>query len=150
MRVREVMTRGVECIAPDTALQEAARLMKDLDAGCLPVCKNDRLAGMLTDRDIVIRAVAEGRDARACTAGDVMTPEAVHCFEDDDIEEAARLMKERQIRRLLVLNRNKRLVGIVSLGDLAVDTGDDQFTGEILERVSERGLWNQVPLATPY
>jgi len=94
MRVREVMTCGVECIAPKAPLQEAARKMRDLDAGCLPVCENDRLAGMLTDRDIVVRAVAEGRDARACTAGDIMTPEAVYCFEDDDIEEAARLMKE--------------------------------------------------------
>jgi CBS domain-containing protein len=150
MQVREVMTRGVECIAPETTLQEAAAKMRELDTGCLPVCENNRLAGMVTDRDIVIRAIAEGRDPRTCTARDVMTREIVCCFEDDDIEEAARLMKDRQIRRLMVLNRNKRLAGIVSLGDLAVDTGDDQFSGEILERVSKRGLWNQVPLATPY
>ena len=150
MQVREVMTRGVQCIAPQTPLQEAAAKMRELDTGCLPVCENNRLAGMLTDRDIVIRAVAEGRDPQTCTARDVMTCGIVHCFEDDDVEEAAQLMKDRQIRRLLVLNRNKQLVGIVSLGDLAVDTGDDQFSGEILERVSERGTWHNVPLATPY
>jgi len=119
MQVKEVMTRGAECVGPDDTLQDAARKMKNLDVGPLPVCDNDRLAGMLTDRDIVLRCVAEGRDARSAKVRDAMSEGISYCFEDDDVAEAARQMKEKQIRRLVVLNRDKRLVGIVSLGDLA-------------------------------
>jgi CBS domain-containing protein len=112
--------------------------MKELDVGMLPVCgDNDRLVGTLTDRDITIRAVAEGLDPRTALVRDVMTPSVVYCFEDEDVEEAARLMKDNQVRRLVVLNRDKRLVGIVSLGDLAVDTGDEHLAGSALEAVSE-------------
>jgi CBS domain-containing protein len=137
MQVKEVMTRGVECVSPDATLQEAARKMKDLDVGPLPICDNDRLAGMVTDRDITVRAVAEGKDPRNTPVREVMTPGINYCFEDDDVASAARQMKEKQIRRLVVLNREKRLVGIVSLGDLAVETGDDHLSGETLERVSQ-------------
>jgi CBS domain-containing protein len=137
MRVNEVMTRGVECIDPDASLQEAAAKMKALDIGPLPVCDNDRLAGMVTDRDITVRATAEGEDPTEIRVRDIMTPEVFYCFEDDLVEDAARQMEEKQIRRLLVLNRDKRLVGIVSLGDLAVETGDDQMVGNTLEAVSE-------------
>jgi CBS domain-containing protein len=137
MQVHEVMTRGAECIRPTASVQEAARKMRDLDVGPLPVCgDDDRLKGMVTDRDIVLRAIAEGRDPKTTRVGDVMTPTIVHCFEDQDVTEAARLMKENQIRRLVVLNRDKRLVGIVSLGDLAVDT-DEEPVGNTLEAVSE-------------
>jgi len=102
------------------------------------VCGTDgKLAGMLTDRDIAVRAVADGRDAKACKVRDVMTPDVVYGFDDQPVEEAERVMKEKQIRRLLVLNRDKRLVGIVSLGDLAVRTGDRQQVGEVLHGVSE-------------
>ena len=136
MQVNEVMTRGVECVSPDATLQEAARTMKDLDGGPLPVCDNDRLAGILTDRDIAVRAVAEGRDPRATRVRDVLSPGVVYCFEDDDVQEAARLMEEKQVRRLVVLDRAKRLVGIVSLGDLAVQTSDRDLAGKALEEVS--------------
>jgi CBS domain-containing protein len=137
MQVKDVMTRGVECVSPDATLQEAARKMRDLDVGPLPVCDNDRLAGMLTDRDIVVRAVAEGRDPRSAKVREAMTEGIDYCFEDDDLEQAARLMRQRQVRRLVVLNRDKRLVGIVSLGDLAVETGGDEVAGKTLERVSQ-------------
>jgi CBS domain-containing protein len=123
---------------PTASLQEAARKMRDLDVGPLPVCgDNDRLVGMLTDRDITVRAVAEGQDPKTARVQDIMTPDITYCFEDQDITEAARLMEEKQIRRLVVLNRDKRLVGIVSLGDLAVKTGDKKVSSEALEQVSQ-------------
>ena len=136
MIVRDVMTKGAECISPTTSLQEAARKMRDLDVGPLPVCENDRLVGMVTDRDITVRAVAEGCDPRTTTVKEVMTPDVVYCFEDQDVQQAANLMKQKQVRRLMVLNRDKRLVGIISLGDLAVETGDEHLTGRTLEEVS--------------
>src|SRR3954447_24071874 len=138
MQVKEVMTRGVECTRPDASLQEAARKMRDLDVGRLPVCgDNDRLVGMLTDRDITLRAVAEGQDPKTARVQDVMTPDVLYCFEDQDVAEAARLMEENQVRRLAVLNSDKRLVGIVSLGDLAVKAGDEKPSGAALGQVSE-------------
>jgi len=137
MRVNEVMTRRAECIPPDATLQEAAERMKKLDVGSLPVCDNNRLVGMLTDRDITVRSVSDGFDPRTDLVRDVMTPEVVYCFEDQDVTEAAKLMREKQIRRLAVLNRNKRLTGIVSLGDLAVEAGNEQLAGETLEGISE-------------
>lgn len=137
MQVKEAMTSGVECINPDATLREAAEKMQSLDIGPLPVCENDRLVGMITDRDITVRATAAGADPAVEQVRDVMTPEVVYCFDDQDVNEAARLMRDKQIRRLVVLNRNKRLVGIVSLGDLAVETGDDELSGKTLEAVSE-------------
>jgi len=138
MHVKEFMTRGVECIRPGASLQEAARKMRDLDVGLLPVCgDNNRLAGMLSDRDITIRAVADGQDPNKARVQDFMTPNLIYVFEDQDVSEAARLMKENQVRRLVVLSRDKRLVGIVSLGDLAVETGDEELAGTTLEAVSE-------------
>ncbi len=137
MLVTNVMTRGAECVRPTDSLQVAAQKMRNLDVGPLPVCgDNDRLVGMITDRDITVRAVAQACDPRTTTVRDVMTPDVVYCFEDQDIQEAARLMQERQVRRLVVLNRDKRLVGIVSLGDLAVETGDEKLAGKALEEVS--------------
>jgi len=137
MQIKEVMTTGVEVVRPDETLQEAARKMKSIDVGPLPVCDGDRLVGMITDRDIIVRATADGRDPKTTPVKEAMTPGIVYVYEDQDIEEAAQLMKERQIRRLVVLDRNKRLVGILSLGDLAEDTRDEQLSGEVLERVSE-------------
>jgi len=138
MKVKDVMTKGAECVRPDDTLQEAARKMKTLDIGPLPVCgDNDRLAGMLTDRDIVVRAVAEGRDVRTAKVRDAMSEGISYCFEDDDVTEAARQMRDKQIRRLAVLNRDQRLTGIVSLGHLAVETGDKALSGETLQQVSQ-------------
>lgn len=138
MQVRDIMTKGCECIRPETTLEQAARKMRDLNVGPLPVCgSDDRLAGMITDRDIIVRAVAEGKDPRATPVREIMTPQVVYCFEDHDVHDAAALMEDNQIRRLVVLNRGKRLVGIVSLGDIAVHTADEQLAGETLERISE-------------
>jgi CBS domain-containing protein len=137
MLVREVMTRGVECTRPDATLQEAAAKMKSLDVGVLPVCgKDDRLAGMITDRDITVRAAAEGESPKVIKVADVMTPDVFYCFEDDDVVEASRLMQEKQVRRVVVLDRGKRLTGIVSLGDLATEPGSKGAAAEALEEVS--------------
>jgi CBS domain-containing protein len=140
MQVQDVMTRTVETVNRNDSLQEAAERMKDLDVGLLPVGENDRLVGMITDRDIPVRLTAEVSDPRTATVQDVMTPGVVYCFADQDVQEAARLMQAYQIRRLVVLDQNKRLAGIVSLGDLAVDTGDEQLAGATLEKVSEPSL----------
>lgn len=141
MQLQEVMTRHVEVVHPDDTVHEAAAKMKQLDVGPMPVCDGDRLVGMLTDRDITVRATAEGHDPKTVQVREVMTPEIIYCFEDQDVHEAARIMQERQTRRLVVLNRDKRLVGIVSLGDLAVHTGQqdlaDDELGETLAGVSE-------------
>jgi CBS domain-containing protein len=133
MQLKEVMTRRVETIEPSTGLRQAAKTMKDLDVGVLPVCDGDRLVGLVTDRDLTVRGLAEGS---AASVAEVMTPEVAFCFEDQELAEAANLMEERQIRRIPVLSREKRLVGMVSLGDLA-NTGDQALAGEVLERVSQ-------------
>ena len=129
------MTSGPRCVAPDTKLTEAAKLMAELDVGALPVCDNDQLAGMVTDRDIAVRAVAAGRDPNQTTVQDAMTGGIVFIYEDDDVEEAARLFETKRIRRLPVLNREKRMVGIISLGDLAVNASAG-LGGEALKEVS--------------
>jgi CBS domain-containing protein len=138
MKVRNIMTADVGCVCPDDTLQDAAAKMKDLDVGPLPVCEGDRVAGILTDRDITVRAVAEGFDPGSTRVREVMSHAVVYCYDDEDAEDAARLMQERQLRRILVLNRDERLVGIVSLGDLAAaERGQPQRTGEVLQDVSE-------------
>jgi CBS domain-containing protein len=134
------MTRDVAVVRPESSLQEAAQKMSALDVGPLPVCDGEQLVGMLTDRDITVRAVAEGLDAKTTPVRDVMTPEVVYCFEDQEVSDMVRIMEQHQIRRLLVLNHEKRLVGIVSLGDLAVrDTAaeDAGLDEEVLDAVSE-------------
>ena len=137
MKIKDVMTKSVETVRPDQTLQEAASRMKSLDVGPMPVCENDRLVGMLTDRDIVVRAAAEGRDVRTTKVRDAMTSDVVVCSEDDDVKDAARTMKDRQIRRLVVVDGQKRVAGIVSLGDIAVDTSDEKMSGRVLEEVSK-------------
>lgn len=137
MQLKDIMTQGAEVIAPEATLQEAAQKMQRFDIGPLPVCDGDRLIGMLTDRDITVRAVAEGCDPKTTRVREAMTPDIAYCFEDQDVHEAAQVMEQYQIRRLPILNRNKRLVGLVSLGDLAVYTGNQRLAGEVLEQVSE-------------
>jgi CBS domain-containing protein/sporulation protein YlmC with PRC-barrel domain len=136
MEIKEIMTHQVEVVHPEATLWEAAQKMAGLDVGPLPVCNGDELVGMLTDRDITVRAIAAGRDPKTSRVYEVMTPEIIFAYEDEDVSDAAQLMAEHQIRRLVVLNRDKRLVGIVSLGDLAVHTGNVQQAGETLEDVS--------------
>ncbi|RLK50608.1 CBS domain-containing protein [Alkalispirillum mobile] len=119
MKVNEAMHRGVEWCAPDTPIMEIARLFREKDIGAIPIGENDRLVGMLTDRDIVCRGLAEGRDMASMTAGDVMTRDIVYCWEDDDIEDAVHLMEERRVRRVPVLNSDKRMTGMLSMGDIS-------------------------------
>lgn len=137
MLLKQVMTRDVEVVSPDSTLQEAAQKMRSLDVGPMPVCDGDRVVGMITDRDITVRAVAEGRDPKSAKVREAMTDDLVYVWEDQEVNEAARLMAERQIRRLLVMSRDRRLAGIVSLGDLAVDSADPLRAGEVLEGVSQ-------------
>ena len=125
MLVREIMTPDVELAAPDDTIQTAAKLMADSNAGALPVGENDRLVGMVTDRDIAVRAVAEGKAPDRCRVREVMSEKILYVFEDDTAEDAARQMRELQVRRLPVMNRQKRLVGIVSLTDLGDEPAHD-------------------------
>jgi CBS domain-containing protein len=137
MELRDIMTRNVEVISASATLREAAVKMKDLDVGLMPVCDGDRLKGMLTDRDITVRATARGYDPNKTKVSEVMSTDIAYCLEDQEVEEAVSLMEARQIRRLPVLNQEKQLIGIVSLGDIAVHVGDRDLTGETLEEISE-------------
>jgi len=137
MKVRDIMTAKPVCIPPETSLVDAARRMRDLDVGSLPICADDRLIGMVTDRDLVVRGLAADQDPKSRTVRDVMCPGIVFCLEENEVEAAARIMEDRQIRRLPVINEQKRMVGIISLGDIATRLADDEVGGEILERVSE-------------
>ncbi len=120
MKIVDIMTSGVELTSPDSSVHEAARKMADLDVGSLPVGDNDKLIGMITDRDIAIRAVAEGKDIKSCKVRDVMTDKVLYRFEDDDVEALSGDMASLQVRRMPIVDRQKRLVGIVSVGDIAV------------------------------
>jgi CBS domain-containing protein len=135
MKVSEVMTREVRVANPNQSLREAAQMMADLDAGVLPVGADDRLVGMVTDRDIAIRGVAEGKTPDT-PVRDVMTADVKYCFEDEEIEHVARNMAEIQVRRLPVLNRDKRLVGIIAIADLAANQ-DPELVGEAVSGISE-------------
>ena len=138
MKVREAMTRDVRLVKPDQPISEAARLMAELDIGALPVEENDRLVGMITDRDIAVRAVAAGRGPDT-PVREVMSREIKYCFEDQSIDEVTQNMGELRIRRLPVLTRDKRLIGILSLGDLAIDEGARDEAGEALGGISRPG-----------
>ena len=137
MKVSEAMTRDVRITSPDQSIREAARIMAEIDAGVLPVGENDRLVGMITDRDIAIRAVAEGKGSDT-SVREVMTQDVKYCFDDEDTDDVVRNMADQQVRRLPVVNRDKRLVGILSLGDLAVMEGA-RPAGEALAGVSQPG-----------
>ena len=137
MNVREVMTPDVVIASPDDTLQRAAEMMIDIDAGVLPVGENDRLVGMLTDRDIAIRAVAMGKGPQT-PVQEVMSQEVLYCFADQDLDDVLQNMADTKVRRMPVLNREKRLIGILSLGDVAL-VDDPDVTGEALSEISEPG-----------
>ncbi len=138
MLVNDVMTADVECARPNDTIAAAAARMRDLDVGALPVCgANERLVGMITDRDITIRATARCCDPAHTKVSEVMTHDISYCYEDEEVSQAAWQMMEERVRRLPVLSRDKQLVGVVSLGDLAVD-GDQQLAGQALEAISEQ------------
>ena len=125
MKLNEIMTPDVQVVSPDTSIAEAAGKMRSLDVGVLPVTEGKRLIGIITDRDITIRAVAEGRDPKGTKVRDCMTSGAVSCFEDQDSEEAVILMEQQQIRRVPVLSRDRQLVGVVALADIAIRLGKE-------------------------
>ena len=137
MRVSEAMTRDVRVANPGQSIRDVAKMMAEIDAGAMPVGENDRLVGMITDRDIAIRAVAQGKGPET-PVRDVMSKEVKYCFEDEDLEHVAKNMGDIQVRRLPVVSRDKRLVGIVSLGDVAQNE-DTETTGEATAGVSQRG-----------
>ena len=134
MKISECMSRDVRVCAPDHTLQSAAQTMAEIDAGFLPVGENDRLIGIITDRDIAVRGVAKGRPPGS-SIREVMSSEVCYCFEDDDTDEVVENMSEIQVRRLPVVDRDKRLVGIVALSDIA-RCGDRTATGEALSDIA--------------
>ncbi len=137
MNVSEIMTTNFEMIDAASSLIEASEKMRSLNVGFLPVKEGTRLVGLITDRDIVIRGLAEGRDPKSTAVEDILSSEVVYCYDDDSVEDAARLMEDHQIRRLIVVNHDQTPVGIVSIGDIAVKSGQEELAGEVLERVSE-------------
>jgi CBS domain-containing protein len=136
MLVRDAMTSHAEWVSPDLTLVEVGRRMRDKSIGCLPVGDNDRLIGMITDRDLACRGIAEGADPKTTKAFDVMTKGITWCFDDQGLDEAAHLMEEKQIHHLPVLNREKRMVGILSLADLALK--GDPTTFQEVSRLASR------------
>ncbi len=137
MQVKDIMCSNPTYISKETSLQETAQKMSELDCGFLPVGDGDKLDGVVTDRDIVLRAVAKGKDFKSTTAGDMLTGKVLYCFEDDSVEEAAKSMREQQVYRLVVLNNSaeKRLRGIVSLGDISREGQHDALVGETAEEI---------------
>ena len=138
MQVSQLMSKKVEWISPTLSLQEAARKMRDLDIGCLPVGENDRLVGMITDRDIACRGVADGKAGPKTVVRDAMSAGISYCFNDQEVSEAAHLMEEKQIRRLPVLNRQKRMVGMLSMGDIS-QHASGKVSAEVLKAVTKHG-----------
>lgn len=138
MQIEDIMTADVSYVRPDTPILEIARKMRDADIGSTPVIEDDRLVGMVTDRDIVVRLIADGGDIGTKTARDAMSPGILYCFADDSVEAVLGNMGDRQIRRLPVVNRDKQLVGVVSLGDLSL-TGRNKAAGEALQEISQPG-----------
>jgi len=137
MQVRDAMTRDVRVAAPGQSIRDAARIMDEIDAGVLPVGENDRLVGMITDRDITVRAVAAGKGPDTPVRDVMSTEKVLYCFEDDNVDDVAKNMGDVKVRRLPVMDRNKRLVGIISLGDLA--TSEKKAAGKAISGISEPG-----------
>ncbi len=135
MKVVKAMHKGAEWLGPDTPISEVALKMRDLDVGAIPIGENDRLIGIVTDRDIACRAVADGKDCSTLTAKEVMTKKVVYCRDDEDVEDALRIMEQKKIRRLPVINDKKRMVGMLSIGDIS-HALSHELTGEIVSAVS--------------
>ncbi|MBX3587436.1 MAG: CBS domain-containing protein [Ramlibacter sp.] len=135
-QIKDVMSRDVQVINPDTTISEAAQRMRDGDFGMLPVGEDDRMIGSISDRDIAVRAVAEGKSGDS-PVRDFMSEGVCWAYEDDSVEKAAKLMSERQVRRLPVVNRDKRLVGIVSLGDFAIELATLKPAAQALSEISQ-------------
>jgi CBS domain-containing protein len=134
--IRDLMTSNPSTIEPDKTVADAAKLMRDEDAGLIPIVEGQKLAGTITDRDIAIRVVAEGKDPQSSTVRDVMTSRLVTVDPDQDLDEALRLMAEHQVRRLPVVEEDGKIVGIVAQADIAKHTSDEQ-TGEVVQQISQ-------------
>lgn len=137
MLAKDIMSQKPEFLPPTATLKQAAAQMQKYDFGFIPVGENDRLIGAVTDRDITIRAVAQGKDPSKTTLKEVMTKNINYCFETDDLTKVAKKMEDLQVRRLVVLNKNKRMTGILSLGDIATKCKNEKLCSEITEAVSE-------------
>ena len=135
MKVKEVMHRGVTWVEPTTTIREIARMMRDNDIGSVPVGENDRLVGIVTDRDIICRGVADGADFSVLCAREVMSKPIIYCRADDDLEQAIRIMEKNKIRRLPVIDKDKRLAGMLALGDIS-EIGGEELAGEVMRSVS--------------
>lgn len=135
MKVKDVMHSGVTWVSPKTPIGELAKMMRDRDIGAIPIGENDRLVGMVTDRDITCRGLADGEDVTRLTAADVMSKPIFYCRADDNVEDAVRTMEKNQIRRLPVINDKKRMVGMLALGDISHKVGH-ALSGEVIEAVS--------------
>ncbi len=135
MKVKEAMHKGAEWVGPDTPIHELAEMMRDSDIGAIPIGENDRLIGMVTDRDIVCKGLADGIDLSRATARDVMTPGIHCCREDDDLAKAVRHMEKLQVRRLPVINKSKRMTGMLSLGDVS-GSAPNELLSECVRSVS--------------
>jgi CBS domain-containing protein len=135
MKISEIMTTNVECVSPETNISELAQKMKALDVGFLAVCQNDRIAGTVTDRDIVIRGLASSTDIKSMKAADVISKDVHWCYETDDIKDVAKKMRDKEVRRMLILNESKRLVGVVSIGDIA--KVEEKESGKTLRDIAE-------------
>ena len=135
MKVKDVMHRGVTWVEPTTSIRDVACMMRDNDIGSVPVGENDRLVGIVTDRDIICRGIADGTDLATLTAGDVMSKPIIYCRADDELQSAIRIMEKNKIRRLPVIDKNKRLAGMLALGDISAIGGED-VAGEVMRSVS--------------
>ena len=135
MKVKDVMHRGVEWVGPETSIKQLAQMMRDDDIGSIPIGENDRLVGMVTDRDIVCRGLAGGGDYNKLRAGDIMSKPIVYCRADEDIQDALRIMERNKVRRLPVIDENERLCGMLSIGDISEKAGH-HLTGEVMRSVS--------------
>ncbi|MET0340095.1 MAG: CBS domain-containing protein [Polyangiales bacterium] len=136
-KLSDIMTRDVQTVPPTCSLQEVATQMREHDVGAIPVCDGTKLLGVITDRDIAVRSTANGQDPKSTKVSDVMSPEVSWCFEDADVAEAVRTMEARQLRRIPIVSRDKKLVGIVALADLARSHASDQTKADGLEGVSQ-------------
>ena len=135
MKVKDAMHKGAEWADPTTPVSKIAELMRKLDVGAIPIGENDRLVGMVTDRDIACRGVADSKDCSTLTARDIMSKGIIYCSEAEDLADALRIMEQKKIRRLPVLNENKRMVGMLSLGDIS-HAASHELAGEVMAAVS--------------
>jgi CBS domain-containing protein len=136
VKVKDAMHKGVTWVGPDAKISELAKMMRDEGIGSIPIGENDRLIGMVTDRDIAIKGFADGKDVSAMTARDVMTGPILYCRAEEELDDAARIMEDHQVRRLPVIDENKRMVGMLSVGDIA-SSSNREFLGEVVQTVAE-------------